>query len=321
MVSKNNLKNKMEQTAARTPHYGIRKLSVGVASVLISTTLYMGATSAKADTLPSTATDTATTKPETASSSSSTQDNTTVDKTVETTVPKTANSTDTSVSTTSNAQTSTTNTTAQTQPKPDVVTSDKANVDNQVGSNVENKATTTTDTNETENNPGHVSSLRWVFPTQSGDLNDTFMPGNKHTYEYQPEHTTYYHANNQSIKINYVDDEKGGATVKTDTLTGKTDETVKTGIKIPDGYEVDGQVPSEYSFKAKDNADITVHLKHSTVTVIPDLPKTTEDKLPNNPSKSYPKGVAENNLNKTVVRTIKVTTPDGKTTTTRQTVD
>lgn len=100
MVSKNNLKNKMEQTAARTPHYGIRKLSVGVASVLISTTLYMGATSAKADTLPSTATDTATTKPETASSSSSTQDNTTVDKTVETTVPKTASSTDTSVSTT-----------------------------------------------------------------------------------------------------------------------------------------------------------------------------------------------------------------------------
>ena len=344
MVSKNNLKNKLEQTAARTPHYGIRKLSVGVASVLISTTLYMGATTAKADTLPSTATEAATTNPETASSSSSTQTNATADNTAKTTVPTTASSTDTSVSTTSNAQTSTTNTTAgatssdksgannnslvtnnvestknttaQTQPKPDVVTSDKANVDNQVGSNVENKATTTTDTNETENNPGHVSSLRWVFPTQSGDLNDTFMPGNKHTYEYQPEHTTYYHANNQSVKINYVDDEKGGATVKTDTLTGKTDEIVKAGIEIPDGYEVDGQVPSEYSFKAK-----TVHLKHSTVTVNPYLPKTTDDKLPNNPTKSYPKGVAKDDLNKTVVRTIKVTTPDGKTTTTRQTVD
>ena len=129
-----------------------------------------------------------------------------------------------------------------------------------------------------------------------------------------------YTANKQSIKVVYVDGDNSGSTVKTDTLTGKTDETVKTGIEIPDGYEVDGQVPSEYSFKAKDNADITVHLKHSTVTVIPDLPKTTEDKLPNNPSKSYPKGVAENDLNKTVVRTIKVTTPDGKTTTTKQTV-
>ena len=129
-----------------------------------------------------------------------------------------------------------------------------------------------------------------------------------------------YTANKQSIKVVYVDGDNSGSTVKTDTLTGKTDETVKTGIEIPDGYEVDGQVPSEYSFKAKDNADITVNLKHSTVTVIPDLPKTTDDKLPNNPTKSYPKGVAKDDLNKTVVRTIKVTTPDGKTTTTRQTV-
>ena len=61
-------------------------------------------------------------------------------------------------------------------------------------------------------------------------------------------------------------------------------------------------------------------MKHNTVIVIPEKPKTTEDKLPNNPSKSYPKGVAENDLNKTVVRTIKVTIPDGKTTTTKQTV-
>lgn len=176
MVSKNNFKNKMEQTAARTPHYGIRKLSVGVASVLISTTLYMGATSAKADTLPSTATDTATTKPEATSSSSSTQANVTADNTAKTTVYTTASSTDTSVSTTPNAQASTTNTTAgatssdksgansnslvtnnvestanttaQTQPKP--------NVDNQVGSNVENKATTTTGTISAPTTPKRV---------------------------------------------------------------------------------------------------------------------------------------------------------------------
>ena len=150
----------------------------------------------------------------------------------------------------------------------------------------------TTDTNETENNPGHVSSLRWVYPTQSGDLNDTFMPGNKHTYEYQPEHTTYYHANDQSIKINYVDDEKGGATVKSDTLNGKTDQTVKTGITIPENYSVVGTTPSEYTFKANGNTDITVHLKHVIDT-------TSEEK--------------------TVTRTIKVTDPTGKVTTIPQT--
>ena len=34
----------MEQAAARTPHYGIRKLSVGVASVLISSSTQTNAT-------------------------------------------------------------------------------------------------------------------------------------------------------------------------------------------------------------------------------------------------------------------------------------
>ena len=150
----------------------------------------------------------------------------------------------------------------------------------------------TTDTNETENNPGHVSSLRWVFPTQSGVLNDTFMPGNKHTYEYQPEHTTYYHANDQSIKVTYIDDDKGGASVKSDTLSGKTDQTVKTGITIPENYSVVGTTPSEYTFKASGNADIIVHLKHVIDT-------TFEEK--------------------TITRTIKVTDPTGKVTTIPQT--
>ena len=129
----------MEQTAARTPHYGIRKLSVGVASVLISTTLYMGAISAKADTLPSTAIDTDTTKPEATSSSSSTQANATADKTVETTTGVANNSTDTSVSTTPNAQASTTNTIAG------ATSSDKSGVNSNslVANNVESTANTT----------------------------------------------------------------------------------------------------------------------------------------------------------------------------------
>ena len=128
-----------------------------------------------------------------------------------------------------------------------------------------------------------------------------------------------YTANDQSIKINYVDN-NGGTTVKSDTLNGKTDQTVKTGITIPDGYVVDGNVPTDYTFKAKDNADITVHLTHNNVTVTADKPKTTNDKLPDNPSKNYPSGVAESDLNKDIIRTINVTTPDGKTSTTIQTV-
>lgn len=44
MVSKNNLQHKLAGNARHIPHYGLRKLSVGVASVLLSTTLYFGAT-------------------------------------------------------------------------------------------------------------------------------------------------------------------------------------------------------------------------------------------------------------------------------------
>ena len=51
MVSRNNLRNKMEAEAKRVPHWSLRKLSVGVASVLLGTTLFFGmSTVANADT-------------------------------------------------------------------------------------------------------------------------------------------------------------------------------------------------------------------------------------------------------------------------------
>ena len=42
MVSKNNVQVKDRYATKQVPHYGIRKLSVGVASVLLGTTFYMG---------------------------------------------------------------------------------------------------------------------------------------------------------------------------------------------------------------------------------------------------------------------------------------
>lgn len=49
MVSKNNRVKHEQWNAMRRPHYGLRKLSVGVASVLLGTTLYWGGTTALAD--------------------------------------------------------------------------------------------------------------------------------------------------------------------------------------------------------------------------------------------------------------------------------
>lgn len=42
MVSKNNRVQKMAQTAERQSHFGIRKLTVGAASVLLGTSLWLG---------------------------------------------------------------------------------------------------------------------------------------------------------------------------------------------------------------------------------------------------------------------------------------
>lgn len=50
-MGRNNRQYQQARLADRTPHYGLRKLSIGVASVLLSTTLYLGATSASADTV------------------------------------------------------------------------------------------------------------------------------------------------------------------------------------------------------------------------------------------------------------------------------
>uniref|UniRef100_UPI002870896D YSIRK-type signal peptide-containing protein n=1 Tax=Lactobacillus jensenii TaxID=109790 RepID=UPI002870896D len=42
-VSKNNFKHKMDESANRVQHFGFRKFSVGLPSVLLSTSLYFGA--------------------------------------------------------------------------------------------------------------------------------------------------------------------------------------------------------------------------------------------------------------------------------------
>ena len=50
MVSKNNIEIKKRRLAKQVPHYGLRRLSVGVASVLLGTSFYLGGIVAHADT-------------------------------------------------------------------------------------------------------------------------------------------------------------------------------------------------------------------------------------------------------------------------------
>lgn len=72
----------------------------------------------------------------------------------------------------------------------------------------------------------------------------------------------------QKVLINYVDDDDNQKVIKTDTLTGKTGETQKINVVAPNNYVlVDPAVnPSEYTFLARDNKPITIHLKHKKTT-------------------------------------------------------
>ena len=91
---------------------------------------------------------------------------------------------------------------------------------------------------------------------------------------------------------------------------------------MPDGWKLTGNetIPSEVTFTGNGVPDKKVTVDHATVTVTPDSPKTPNDKLPDNPGKSYPSGVAKDDLVKTVTRKVVITTPDGKETVTSSTV-
>ena len=75
-----------------------------------------------------------------------------------------------------------------------------------------------------------------------------------------------YTADAHTTPIEYVDDDNGGAVVKTGELTGQTGETVATHVTNPDPtkYEVVPGTPEEITFGPDGHAKVTVHLKHKT---------------------------------------------------------
>ncbi|MDK6802842.1 mucin-binding protein, partial [Lactobacillus mulieris] len=119
--------------------------------------------------------------------------------------------------------------------------------------------------------------------------------------------------NQPTGKIIFKDGDKPVKTVEVPGEAGKTVEVPDT--TIPEGYElVPGQkVPTTIDFPGDGSnpSDKTVKLTHKIVVVTPDDPKSSNDPLPDNPSKNYPDGVTETNLRKRVKRTINVINPNG----------
>ena len=98
-----------------------------------------------------------------------------------------------------------------------------------------------------------------------------------------------YTANAQSVTVVYQTPD--GTPVKTETVTGKTGETVKIPSDVPAGYETQGKVPSEVTIQPNGTPDVVI-------TVAPKLSTVTDAK--------------------SITRTINVTNPDGSVKTTKQ---
>ncbi|MDK6239774.1 hypothetical protein, partial [Klebsiella pneumoniae] len=88
-------------------------------------------------------------------------------------------------------------------------------------------------------------------------------------------------------------------------LNGNVGDKEKVNQKIEDGYElVPGEtVPETVEIKDSDTP-IIITLRSKKVTVTPDQPKNPGDYIPGTEGKTFPKGVSESDLNRTVTRKI-----------------
>ena len=76
--------------------------------------------------------------------------------------------------------------------------------------------------------------------------------------------TITYTANAQEMLIKYVDVDNNNKEVKSQSVSGKTDQTVDVNYEVPANYEevADQDLPGKVTFKAKDNEPIIVKVKH-----------------------------------------------------------
>lgn len=138
-----------------------------------------------------------------------------------------------------------------------------------------------------------------------------------------PKITITYSANAQKSYASLVDDDDNGKEISHIELTGVTDQTIDTGIKVPDGYRLtSGAIPAGYTFKAENNDPIIVHFKH---VISPEIKPGNEprpgDKIPGT-NKDYPKDATDHkNFDSTVSRTVTITEPGKDANSTTQRVE
>lgn len=126
----------------------------------------------------------------------------------------------------------------------------------------------------------------------SGDLGENYIYVDSNDNQDQTIDVTYT-GDVQTGTVNFVDDDNNGATIGTWQFSGRASENIPISPQIPDNrYQLasNQEMPKDYTLTAGGDNTITVHLIHKKHNV-------TEAEAPNQ-------------LERTITRTINVTTPD-----------
>lgn len=150
-----------------------------------------------------------------------------------------------------------------------------------------------------------VPSVDGYTPSQATVKSKTVANGDKDATV-----TIDYTADKQTAKIVYVDE--NGQTVKSDTVTGVTDQDAKVDSSVPTGWKlVDGQTIPTTIKLGVNTPDTTIKVEHNHVSISHDNPQADGTDIPGGTAKFN--DVADNDLNQTLTRTIIVKLPNGQT--------
>lgn len=165
-------------------------------------------------------------------------------------------------------------------------------------------------------NGGQQQMDEMDIPPIPGYSTDTKVPAITVTPDSKPSSiSVHFTANDGQQTISYVDSK--GNEIGKQVIKGKTDQEIKVDPNVPDGWQ--GKVPDKVTIPAEDKP-IKVTIDHVHVTVTPDKPGMPGSVIPGTRAKVFPKGTGIEDLTKDVSRTVTITTPDGKSQTTTQTV-
>lgn len=306
----------------RRPHYRLQKTTLGVASVLLSTTLYFGV--AHADTV---------------AQNQPANNNGAATMEVEKSVPQ-GNQTDTAALNTPAANQDVGN------PAPQANVQVAPNVASHPASdqNEDLQKQLTRTINITDPTTGKASSVTQTVTYTRKDANSSWTTDNNSFEAYSlprvPGYLAYdvdggnvvqngrvtsvvttpnmqnlivnvaYRRENGSYTINLVDQD--GAIVANQTVTGPDSSTQKVNLVLPDGYLLndDQHIPAEVTINGNSSVKIGVHAL--IVPVNADQPQTVGTPIPGTKNLKFPSGLGQNDLNRSITRTIKITGADGK---------